>query len=75
MDVLLCCCLLLLLASAASAGSERCVRQGKAAYSPSLSPVPHGKLALMHECLPEQIDPATTYSLNNSGFQSRFSSS
>lgn len=38
MDVLLCCCLLLLLASAASAGSDRCVRQGKAAYSPSLSP-------------------------------------
>lgn len=44
MDVVLCCfCLLLLLASAASAGSERCVRQGKAAYSPSLSRLaPHG---------------------------------
>ena len=42
MDVLLCCfCVLLLLASAASAASERCVQQGKAAYSPSLFPVPH----------------------------------
>ncbi|KAJ1290865.1 hypothetical protein BS78_02G275700 [Paspalum vaginatum] len=50
MDTLLCCCLCLLAllvvscstAGASAAGSGRCVRQGKAAYAPSLSPLPQG---------------------------------
>ncbi|CAL5082905.1 unnamed protein product [Urochloa decumbens] len=47
MGVFLCLLLVLLVsacsaAGGASAGGERCVRQGKASYAPSLSPVPQG---------------------------------
>ncbi|TKW34696.1 hypothetical protein SEVIR_2G322800v4 [Setaria viridis] len=47
MGVFLCCLLALLVSSCsagagASAAGERCVRQGKAAYAPSLSPLPQG---------------------------------
>uniref|UniRef100_A0A0A9GFZ1 Expansin-like EG45 domain-containing protein n=1 Tax=Arundo donax TaxID=35708 RepID=A0A0A9GFZ1_ARUDO len=46
MEVLLSLLLALLVSSSSSStfasASERCVRQGKAAYSPSLSPLPHG---------------------------------
>jgi len=50
MAVFLCCFMVLLAvascsaeaAAGATAGGERCVRQGKAAYAPSLSPLPQG---------------------------------
>ena len=48
MAVFLCCFMVLLAAAScsaagATAAGERCVRQGKAAYAPSLSPLPQGR--------------------------------
>jgi hypothetical protein len=45
MAVFLCFFLVLVVASCSAAGDERCVRQGKAAYAPSLSPLPQGRCA------------------------------
>ena len=43
MAIFLCCFMVLLAAAGATAAGERCVRQGKAAYAPSLSPLPQGR--------------------------------
>ncbi|WVZ65894.1 hypothetical protein U9M48_015185 [Paspalum notatum var. saurae] len=64
MDLLLCCgfCLLLLVllvdscSATASVGSGRCVRQGKAAYAPSLSPLPQGDGACGYGAMAAEIN-------------------